>query len=51
MIMDDLRYSESDMEYEEEKGKEADGFTKVVLHLFIAFIAVAMVIILLLIVK
>lgn len=50
MIMKDLRYSESDMEYEEERDKEADGFPKVVQHLFLAFIAVAALLIILLII-
>ena len=50
MIMKDLRYSESDMEYEEERDKEADGFTKVILRLSLAFVAVAAVLIVLLII-
>lgn len=43
-----MRYSESDMEYEERKDKEDDGFTKVILRLSLTFVVVAAVLIVLL---
>lgn len=46
-----MRYSESDMEYEEERDKEADGFTKVILRLSLTFVAVAAVLIVLLVLR
>ena len=45
-----MRYSESDMEYEDRKDKEDDGFTKVTLRLSLTFVAVAVVLIVLLII-
>lgn len=46
-----MRYSESDMEYEEGKDKEDDGFTKVTLRLSLTFVAVAVVLIVLLVLR